>query len=473
MASIPFEVIEIIFKNLYTDSYPKLADLAVACSLVCRSWRPITQSSFFLGAIKRPLPKKVNSFPPELVEIILEYLFGLYPMVTLPGFLLNCSLVCRSWHLIAQSIMFSVVVLPSTFTRWGKIIPALKRNPTLFQYVRCVLVVNIRTAELGTIIDLLPHLRRVSIIQGLSCYRSLRESTTDALIKVGMNLTSLHLAKVLDFPIDVFYSCSALRELKCRDTTFLPPTTDGLHNPRARLKSLFINAPHFPGIEILRWFCQPQCAFDLSELATFGCMGCPKEIEGHELVKQFIHLVSPSIQDLAINPPAEYAVSNYHISSESFLYTKRLYNLRSLRLWADLKSGSETDRRNHVPWVLSFFNSLLRHDTLEEISIPCFLSIDPTRPEEIIEEIRSFQLSQLDDLFTSSKFTALKKVTIGVSVWYDAEAPNKNHILERAFGEAFPRLRERKILGIIFPEVAGYMSYEECWWKTPYQLRAT
>ncbi|TFK70125.1 hypothetical protein BDN72DRAFT_566387 [Pluteus cervinus] len=256
-----------------------------------------------------------NPLPLELVEIVLEYFFGLYPTINPPDTtLFNCSLVCRSWHPIAQSIRFSELVLPYSYGRWPPIVSALKRNPTLFQYVRSVLITNVRSLEVAEILSLLPNLRRVSIVHRMLS-RKVAGGRADELMNVAMNLTSLHLGRVLDFPLEVFYLCSALQDLKIRNTTFLHPIAGaygglGLNQPRPRLKSLYIGVQNAArDIEILNWFCQPQCAFDLSEFISFHCVDHTEEIETHELVKRFVQLVSPTIQDLTMQLPAERSFS--------------------------------------------------------------------------------------------------------------------------------------------------------------------
>ncbi|TFK70126.1 hypothetical protein BDN72DRAFT_566379 [Pluteus cervinus] len=77
------------------------------------------------------------NFPVELIENVLEHLYadydrysGPHPLVLFP-----CALVCRTWRTIAQSIIFSEIIL-----KYPSPIKTFQKNNQLRLLVRRVLI---------------------------------------------------------------------------------------------------------------------------------------------------------------------------------------------------------------------------------------------------------------------------------------------------------------------------------------------
>ncbi|TFK70119.1 hypothetical protein BDN72DRAFT_839427 [Pluteus cervinus] len=270
MAALPFELIEVILKNLYTNPFSKPACLA-ACSLVCRGWRPIAQALFFSEV---SIPDGPNRPPVQPGQD------DLYPWST--------------------------------------------ENPNLQLYVRRLWIRSLQESRIGKLASSLPNLEQLVIFDPskLDGNETIPSRIMDSLYENihSNHLTSLCISNVVDFPVHTFYLCSSLRELKIRGTSFeglradthtfeheesldYARSLDPDPSPRPRLQSLHLSISSPGSVGIFLWLLTPGCAFDLSELKTLHCLDRTDAIACFSRVVRLVDFVSSSLEDLMVDPP--------------------------------------------------------------------------------------------------------------------------------------------------------------------------
>ncbi|TFK74104.1 hypothetical protein BDN72DRAFT_100434 [Pluteus cervinus] len=199
----------------------------------------------------------------------------------------NFSLVCRNWTPTAQSLLFSEPSLSRYAQQYqsSSLLGTLSEEPSFCSSIKSIWISGksawIKHDHIGLLIQLLPGLKEL-LLQNIQ-YIDLPQAARRALPSTfGSELfTTLYLTGVYEFPVTMFYHCSALQELHIHNTTFVgfDQQTGDLdqsyhlnqvgvrHKPsnqRPRLRCLFLYDDEVSALGISSWLTSQECAFDLS-----------------------------------------------------------------------------------------------------------------------------------------------------------------------------------------------------------------
>ncbi|TFK70112.1 hypothetical protein BDN72DRAFT_877983 [Pluteus cervinus] len=417
----------------------------------------------------------IPNLPLELVEVILEHLFGEYDLCAPPVALYKCSLVSQSWRHIAQSIMLSEITLPAFDANNHHVdFDTFKKDPVLLQCVRHLFIMEHNWPEIANILPTFPNLRRIAIIEEILTHTPF-QAPVHTFTQVADRLTSIYLGYLYCFPAQIFNHCSSLRELRTLNMNFLFSDLKGSDSDaslnkarlRPRLHLLEIAVGNEDETEILSWFLRPECAFDLSELKTLHILDRTCEAPVHRMAQILVEFVAPTIHDLALTSPTLDETIDHYITPESLSYMKNLLSIRSVRLPV-IQYGDDIAKTNPIPWVVAFLSNLPRPEYLERVDIPSTTALE-TSDEDIQnldKKVESYGLQMLDSLLSSSKFPTLKRVNFGSAAFAadDIDGPARSPILERLYEARLPHLSERDMLHFVYCKVTDYLTEAECWW---------
>ncbi|TFK64200.1 hypothetical protein BDN72DRAFT_963379 [Pluteus cervinus] len=302
----------------------------------------------------------------------------------------------------------------------------------------------------------LPNLQGVYLLNGpLSKPLTVPPETT------MRNLTSLGLSEIGSIPVQIFYHCHSLHDLKFDRSTLQVDIQERspIHSPISSLHCLHIAGDSLPRMHILEWMLTPQCPFDLKALTTLRIADHSDELKAYGWTAKIVKLCASTLQDLMIDPPTSLAAQNPKLSTEFLLYPSTLSNLRIITISIIQEIGDYT---NYVPWMNAFFSSLPVPNRLEEIHIPCLFTYrtPDTEDAHITADIPLYGWEALDTILSSSDFK-LKRVVFGV---YGLGKPSTPTTLASSFRESLPRLNGNGILEIVGSTEYGYFSEEDRWW---------
>ncbi|TFK64201.1 hypothetical protein BDN72DRAFT_881652 [Pluteus cervinus] len=397
----------------------------------------------------------MSILPVELVEHILQFVYGHYRSPKKPFDLFRCALVCYTWRIISQPLIFSEITLGS----WDERKKMFEENNHLRRYVHLVWVRrNGHLSNIQETLKLFPNLHELYMVQPPTT-RLLGGADIQMTLR---NLTSIGLSACrCGFPVPYFYHCAALRELKMNRCLFdFQYAQLSSHTPKPRLHSLHIAADRFSQMRILEWMLSPQGAFDLTELTTFmssDLTGQRDQRGAFTWVQEIVQLCAPTLRELMISPPISQTTStpDHHL-----LHPSTLSNLRLITI--SIRQNTVThNKMNYVPWMTAFFSQLPTDNCLEEIRIPCEFAGPGTTPwvfPPIEYDMGSYGWNALDTVLSSS-YHKLKRVAFSI---YDR--PTRSETLGPLLRDSLPRLNKRGILEIVTSETHGYIAKEDCWW---------
>ncbi|TFK64196.1 hypothetical protein BDN72DRAFT_846813 [Pluteus cervinus] len=257
-------------------------------------------------------------FPVELIENIIAHAYGEYRPLENPLVLHQCALVCRTWRTIAQSFIFSEILLSADIPD-GRL-DVLRENDYLSQSVRTLWLGDNGGVDGGDdFLNLLRKVRQLYVLED-SLVMALVEGPTAE--RFMGNLTSLCLeGAAIPFWAGIFYLCHSLRELKMTESEFEFDDMENLTRDRtiSRLRSLHIAGHGASRMKILQWMLTPQSPFDLTGLTTFWASDSSDGLESFAWIQEIVKVCAPTLQDLMVNPPTSVAVQNPNLTSESLL----------------------------------------------------------------------------------------------------------------------------------------------------------
>ncbi|TFK64190.1 hypothetical protein BDN72DRAFT_846809 [Pluteus cervinus] len=392
-------------------------------------------------------------FPLELIENILAHAYAEYQPLKKPLVLHQCALVCVEWRDIAQSFIFSEILLSADIP--DEKLDIFRDNSRLPQYVRTLYLSCNRGLDGGEqFLPLLPNVRQLCVLNYGIVSALLRGPTAERFMG---NLTSLCLeGAATPFWAGVFYLCHSLRELEMTDAEFDFDETQDLakDRPISRLRSLGIAGDRESHMEILQWMLKPQSPFDLTGLTTFrtsNCLDCSEEFEPYSWIQQIIKLCASSLRDLEVRPPTTLALQNPDLTSGSLLYPSTLCNLRVFTISIMQETTGDVKLMNYIPWMKTFFSLLPNSNRLEEIYISCTF-MDYTNYDRVDEKIGFYDWEALDTMLTSSHFN-LRRVVLDI----DRSGSGGLVISAPLLREFLPGLTEKGILEIKFPTRLGFV----------------
>ncbi|TFK64193.1 hypothetical protein BDN72DRAFT_280258 [Pluteus cervinus] len=280
----------------------------------------------------------MSSLPAELIENILEHVYSEYKDLETPSDLHRCALVSRTWRAISQPLIFFELLLSEGQEEQMKML----LDTHLRQHVRKAWIEDCGSLEfIEEFFNLLPNVQGLCVLH--SGPRKLMETPVpETMLK---NLTSLGLSNIRSFPVQAFYNCHSLRELKINKLTFeidirIQPLFPS-RSPISILDSLHIAGFSLPQMRILEWMLTPQCPFNLGALTTLRIADNSDELSTYTWAVQIVKLCASTVQDLRIDIPT--------------LFADRDPNLTKIKRYA-----------NYVPWMKAFFSSLPMPNRLEE-----------------------------------------------------------------------------------------------------------
>ncbi|TFK71589.1 hypothetical protein BDN72DRAFT_958008 [Pluteus cervinus] len=428
---------------------------------------------------------------PELVDLVLKHLITLdTPLNEVAPALLNCCLVSHTWRAFAQPLLFSEV-LRRYPTRGlsklsDKLVGTLSTRSYLTKYITSLVVDIGDLSDLSRkrLFDLIPHVHELFLVARSSptVKPDLNLAHMWANIRPSSRLTTLCLSTVDDIPIEILYHLSALKRLHLidvgmrdvsredgsLDSDFCPVETKTI-----KLSDLYFFTQLEPtDINLLHWFLNPQCAFDLSELSTCHIIYIPSNPDSDKhnqvLIEQFFLSVNTHvIRDIAFAPPPNLLSEESNFPRyEAF---RNFSSLRSVKLVLDESSKTE---KTFIEWVVLHFLPQLPHpDQLEELLIPLSFGDDASYDASLA----SSGWSSLDSLLSldSGTFSNLNRVQI---VLYHPKKQNiylRYHIdaitFKRSIRSLLPRLDEKGILQVGFSPLHGFMSRSERRYECPFE----
>ncbi|TFK64197.1 hypothetical protein BDN72DRAFT_280306 [Pluteus cervinus] len=401
----------------------------------------------------------MSILPAELIENILEHVYGEYRSPEAPSDLYRCALVSHTWRAISQPLIFSELLLCAS--QEARIQAFLDAQICHFrQYVCKVWINDVGGSDsIKEFFNWLPNIQELYVLCPGPISKSLERLHPETM-SILRNLTSLGLSALISFPVKVFYHCHSLRELKVNGSTFEIDTTTHQQLPSRlpipSLHSLHVTGFVLPEMQILGWMLTPQCPFDLSALKTLRTSDRSDELQPYEWIQQIVRLCGPTLRDLAIGPPSSLALPDPKLTPESLLYPSTLLNLRVITISIIQEI---TDDINYVPWMNAFFSSLPVHNRLEEIRIPTLFRFGPSdgKNTHMEAEMAICGWEALDTILTSD-YIKLKKVIFGV---YGLRRP-RGQILGSLLREKLPHLDGNGILEI---RAYRWLSREQFWWE--------
>ncbi|TFK70106.1 hypothetical protein BDN72DRAFT_839414 [Pluteus cervinus] len=407
-------------------------------------------------------------FAVELVESILEHIYGEYESLQNPLDLFQCALVCRDWRLIAQRLIFAELHLAPG----GEGIKIFQEDDKhhLLVYVRRVWMHD----AFGGIEDnlsSLPNLRQIYALAASNTASASRDPNQWPYLKrikifTGDHLTTLGLASTF-FPVKILRHCTSLRELSIEgcliDQEDVPRGGPVHAAPLQQLHSFDFRAWNTQTMEVLWWMLGPQGPFDFTKLRTLRISDRTDLIAEHAATQALVTQCAATVRDLMVSPQAKYAWPSTNLTPERLFHPSNLTNLRSIRISIRQELYGHI---NFVPWMTAFFSSLPGDTKLEEIFIPSWF---PEYPHiEFDDDIGDYNWGSLDDVL-SSRIPRLKQVIISAYGPGAKSGPLSStyvhHIIVPGLLKAFPKLTQRSMLRVINSLDIGYVSREECWWN--------
>ncbi|TFK64191.1 hypothetical protein BDN72DRAFT_963371 [Pluteus cervinus] len=398
----------------------------------------------------------MSIFPVELIEDIIAHIYGEYRRLEKPVVLYQCALVCRTWRTISQSFIFSEILLSPNLH--DAKLEILRGNSYLSLCVRTLWLGYNGGVDGGEeFLNLLPKVRELYILEYGLFSSLLKGPSSEGFLK---NLTSLGLeGSATPFPVQLFYYCYSLRELKIRKAVVKNDSIQNLpsNGPVSRLRSIHISGDASSHMEILQWMLTPQSPFDLTALTTFRTSDRSDELETYTLIQEVVGLCAPTLQDIMIDPPTCLAIQNPSLTPGSLLYPSTLSNLRVITISVIYEVSDHT---NFIPWMTTFFSLLPISNRLEEIRIPCIFRDYIDELEEGRIQMDLYGWEALDTTLTSGHLR-LKRVAFAICKY----GPGNSEILGSLLRESLPRLNENGILDVEISTALGYMSEDDCWWR--------
>ncbi|TFK64195.1 hypothetical protein BDN72DRAFT_280291 [Pluteus cervinus] len=255
----------------------------------------------------------MTTFPVEIIENILEHVYSEYKPLETPYDLHQCSLVSHTWRAISQPLIFLELLLTEGQEEQMKVLLDAQ-NGHIRQYVRKAWIEDHKGLEfIEEFLNSLPNLQRLYVLHGGSLKLiSMESPVPETTLK---NLTSLCLSIVGSFPVQAFYSCHSLRELKINESIFevdikIQHSFPG-RSPISSLDSLHVAGDDLSHMQILEWMLTPRCPFDLGALTTLQISDRSDELRAYEWAAGIVKLCTSTLRDLMIDPPT---------SREDFLF---------------------------------------------------------------------------------------------------------------------------------------------------------
>ncbi|TFK70877.1 hypothetical protein BDN72DRAFT_877507 [Pluteus cervinus] len=433
----------------------------------------------------------------ELLEDILYRAYKDSSFQDLSATLRNCSLVSRQWKEIAQSLLFSEFLL------YGRCYNQIKLHQTLISYphlrdlVKCIwadirLFSGMHGLDENAVIDLYrqlafsPRLQHVVLKQKQQLVEPRSFKVFSDLVS-SSHLTVLSVYEFRQFPIDILYQCTSVRELHVCRSNFSGFATDsdgaltadtGLGNnqgghpsrsaKRPRLLHLYFEVAYGDDIALIKWLLHPDCAFDISDLKTFHVLDMSNDLSSYKLARSLAQRVSSSLEELALDPPTRFSNKEYYLAAEYNTFGP-LPHLRCLKLSLqqdEFPSGSL------LPWTMQFLSGLSHPERLEELQLPSILS------DHVPENMNKDHGWEEFDLFLTAstpstdkdpnghrKFLNLNRVRWG-SVVLSSDPDDVGPAIKTAevLPSLLPRLHELGILKVSVSNVIGFLEDSNCWY---------
>ncbi|TFK70104.1 hypothetical protein BDN72DRAFT_877977 [Pluteus cervinus] len=399
----------------------------------------------------------MSTFPVELVENVLEHVYGEYQPLESPIALFKCSTVCRTWKSIAHKLIFSEIT-----TKGLREIDIFKKDMHPFhRLVRRIWIKDISGGDVEQLLGLLPNLKEIHVRYNINTWNPKHEfpskSSGQGVPLIFRNLTSLSLSGIV-FPVKFFYYCTSLLDLKINSCKFDRQNDISPATPPQRPRSLVLRAISWFTMEVLEWMLSPQGAFDLTKLKVLRLSDRTDFSKGYDLVQAIVERCASSVQDLMIDPPTDYAFENLELTHECILHPSELSNLRTVTISIEQQILPPI---NFVPWMIAFFTSLPEDTQLEEILLPCNFFDDWIEDKSLdpASDIRQYGLEGLDSVW--SGMPTLKRVVIGL---YHAEAFPISGSAVSHLRKSFPNLSGRGMLEITGSTAIGNISVADWWW---------
>ncbi|TFK64591.1 hypothetical protein BDN72DRAFT_260056 [Pluteus cervinus] len=253
-----------------------------------------------------------SPFPIELVENVLEHAYAEYRPLEKPVTLYQCALVCQTWRIIAQSLIFSECVLSLGSPQ----IESLKRDDTIRHLVRRVWVNVVSGSSVNELSGLLPGLQEVYVLSQLDELFTFLSDPHTELPKPFMlandtfvlgNLTSFGLSSI-SFPLKLFRHCTSLRELKINRCVFEhEDDADSLHAPQQlMLHSFHLRAHTHQEMDVISWMLSSNSPFNWTQLTTLRVCNQTHKFKTHKLVEALVERCASTLEDLMVEPPNGY-----------------------------------------------------------------------------------------------------------------------------------------------------------------------
>ncbi|TFK70670.1 hypothetical protein BDN72DRAFT_958632 [Pluteus cervinus] len=394
-------------------------------------------------------------FPPEIFEKFIGHLADGEDASERRSNLRTCCYVSRIWCGLAQPILFSQVVLQSwTESQVEQFYESISTRPDLQVAFLCIkLDMQEPCPRLVDVIQRLTKLRCLRLILDEFPYASLHHDFLSHLPPTlkSTRITSLSLASICDFPVQLFFHLVALEELALKDMTYgglKDPTPSPLDPSRwkPQLRVLLLSTTRYEEADIVPWFLASECAFDLSRLSTFWAIERSNSDVAYGLVCGLVASVSSSLEDVLIDPPTG-CVGNQPLTN-----TFPSQELQSLRIAtvAMLQDGYESF--NAVPWLINFLTNLPEPDKLEELELPCeFRGSNCKSQQGLIRQ----GWPKVDILLGSSVFRNLKDVRI---ICYCERGNDESFMLRSSLNLILPQLLKRGILRVEYTGLTSYVT---------------
>ncbi|TFK60702.1 hypothetical protein BDN72DRAFT_850297, partial [Pluteus cervinus] len=318
-----------------------------------------------------------------------------------------------------------------------------------------------------TLRQLAPNLRSLVIWNQFSGQFSLHIYLKLESYLSSNQLTALSISKSVGFLLTIFYHLPSLLQLRLHASTLVGfSTVDGTpefepvstwsQSSRPKLRYLSIEDASAEQMNVLKWFMDPICAFDVSELKTFHALELTKDgesIAAYSICQTFVKFISSSLQNLALDP------------STGVLLDAKWFKFDPIPQLHSIKLSLQHDPfpfRNFLPWTADVLASLSHSEKLEYLDIPCTFAGEHGHG---IRLDSSQGWYALDNVLLSRRFSNLKGVTFGVVTAgaMTSERERLSTIVE-AIPKLLPGLSDRGVLTVTNSPILGYVSSRDCWY---------